>query len=95
MSQKQLDQDYIAGLLAERVGRKKDRVEAIDAELARMGYEFDEETETATVEPVTEKAVVVRKKAKAKRPAKQAKVEPEPEPEPSLDEVKDDTRWPS
>jgi hypothetical protein len=61
------EQEYINGLLAERAGylqaRKKDRAALVDAELARVGYrepgkERPEETETATADPVEERATV-------------------------------------
>ncbi len=59
---KSQDQDYIDALLRERVGRKGDRLKAINAELKSAGYEH------ADAEPVTERAVVKPKAEKPKAP---------------------------
>jgi hypothetical protein len=72
------DQDYIRGLLAERAGylqaKKKDRAAAVDAELARVGYvdktdaPVAERLETATIDPVSERAVTKRRPSVEDKP---------------------------
>lgn len=63
--------DYIKALLTEREGYlrrgRADRVAQVDAALRELGYENDQlsASETATVEPATERSV--RKKAAKKR----------------------------